>query len=90
MSVVRVPCKVIPGARMNGITGVHAGELVVRLTAPPERGKANAALVRLLAERLEVARSSISVVRGHTSRHKIVSVPDAAAGRVQALIASVS
>ena len=86
MSGLQIRCKVIPGARTNALSGVHAGELVVRLTAAPERGKANAALVKLLARELGVSGSSVTVVRGHTARHKVVSVPAGAADRVRELL----
>lgn len=59
-----------PGARRNAIAGVHARALKVSVTAAAEKGKANEAIVELLAERLELARSQIAVVSGLTSRQK--------------------
>ena len=86
MMDVRIRCKVIPGARANELSGVHAGELVARVTAAPEKGKANVALLKLLSRELAVGRSSLAVIQGHASRHKIVSAPADAAGRVRALL----
>jgi uncharacterized protein (TIGR00251 family) len=48
--------------------------VLVRVTAPPVEGKANAALVKLVAKRAGVARSRVSVVRGERSRDKVVRV----------------
>ncbi|MGE5194343.1 MAG: DUF167 domain-containing protein [Deltaproteobacteria bacterium] len=65
-----LPVHAQPGARKNGITGVHAGRLKVAVTQAPEKGKANQALLRLLAELLEIKRSQIALVAGETSSHK--------------------
>src|SRR5258707_5131367 len=67
---VILPIHAQPGARKNGITGVHAGRLKVAVTRAPEKGKANQALVKLLAELLDLKRSQISLVAGQTSNHK--------------------
>jgi uncharacterized protein (TIGR00251 family) len=48
-------------------------ELSVRVTAAPEGGKANAAVIKTLARSLGIPKSSIEVVRGSTSRHKVLS-----------------
>ena len=49
-------------------------KIIVRVTAAPEGGKANDAVVALLAKRLQVPKSSIRIVRGHKSRDKRVSI----------------
>ena len=54
--------------------GERAGAVVIRVTAPPVDGKANAALCALVAERAGVPRSHVRVVRGMTSREKVVRV----------------
>jgi hypothetical protein len=54
--------------------GFLGDTLRVSVTAPPEDGKANQALIALLADRLDVARSSLQIVRGHGSRDKLVAV----------------
>lgn len=66
--------RIQPRAKRAGIAGVREGALVVRVTAPPVDGKANAALCKLLASELGVAPSSVAVVRGHTARDKVVEV----------------
>ena len=59
--------------------GVEAGELRVRVAAPPVDGAANAALIRLLAHELEVAPSAVRLVSGATGRHKVIAVTGLAA-----------
>ncbi|MGH7992154.1 MAG: DUF167 domain-containing protein [Limisphaerales bacterium] len=68
--------KLQPRASANEIIphGGAGDELRIRVTAPPVDAAANEALVRLLAERLDCARSSIELVRGHKSRHKVVKL----------------
>jgi len=68
--------KVQPKASSNQIVGFKGDVLQVRVTAPPERGKANDALVELLATTLRVARSKIRILRGHSSRDKLIAVDD--------------
>ena len=65
-----LPIHAQPGARKNGITGVHAGRLKVAVTQAPEKGKANQALLKLLGELLDIKRSQIALVAGETSHHK--------------------
>ena len=63
-----------PRAKRNELVGVREGTLVVRVTAPPVDGKANAALCKLLAKRLGVPPSTVAVVRGQSAREKVVHV----------------
>jgi uncharacterized protein len=53
---------------------LRAGALVIRVTAPPTEGRANAAVRRLLAKRLGVAPGRVTVVRGETAREKVIEV----------------
>jgi len=62
------------GARKDEIVGEWADSLKVRITAPPEKGKANEAIVRLLAEKLGLKKSAIRVISGETSRDKRVLI----------------
>ncbi len=71
---VRFAVRVVPRAGRTEAAGLHDGSLRVRLAAPPVDGKANAALVRFLADALDVGRSAVSIVRGHTGRSKTVEV----------------
>jgi len=70
----RIKVKVQPRSSRDRVVVVGALELRVYVTAPPEGGKANEAAVALLAKRLKVAKGSISVLRGHRSRDKVVQV----------------
>lgn len=63
-----------PGAARSEVAGVADGRLRVRLAAPAHGGRANAELVRVLAARLGVRRADVTVVRGATTRRKIVAV----------------
>lgn len=77
--------RVTPRARKNEISGIlEDGTVRIRLAAPPLEGKANQALIRFLAEVLEVPAASLEIVAGATSRNKLVSVLDLDAGEVQA------
>ena len=75
----RLRLRVRPGARKNAIVGAHGGALKVSVTAPPERGKANDAVIDLLAEALSLSRGSIEILAGHSSPDKIALVPLTAA-----------
>jgi uncharacterized protein (TIGR00251 family) len=80
---VRVAVRLSPRARRSGVEGLadEAGggtALKVAVTAVPEGGKANAALIALLAREWRVPKSSVSVVRGAADRHKTLLVAGAA------------
>lgn len=65
-----VPVRAQPGARRNAILGARNGALRVAVSAAPERGKANEAIQKLLAEALECRPSMIVLLHGETSRDK--------------------
>jgi uncharacterized protein (TIGR00251 family) len=71
-----------PGARKNGVTGVHADALKIALTAPPVDGKANEALIEFLAEALRLPRARIAILAGITSRTKTVRITGKSAAEV--------
>ena len=70
----RLRLRVSPGARSNAIVGRHGDGWKVRVTAPPEDGKANDAVLRLLAEQLELPGGSVTLVSGPSGRDKIVEL----------------
>jgi uncharacterized protein (TIGR00251 family) len=63
-----------PRAARDEIAGERAAAALVRVTEPPLEGRANAALVKLIAKRAGVAKSRVSIVRGARSRQKLVLV----------------
>ena len=67
--------RVTPRASATTVAGERDGVLLVRVTAPPVEGKANDAVVALLAEMLGMPRGEVQVVGGASSRTKRVSVP---------------
>jgi uncharacterized protein len=67
---------VTPGASSDKLVGRHGAGWKVRLAAVPERGRANAALVALLADALRVDRRSVRVVAGHAARRKVLEIDD--------------
>lgn len=67
---VRIAVVVQPGASRAEVVGEHGGALKVRVAAAAERGRANEAVVELLAEALGVPRRQIELDAGHTSRRK--------------------
>ena len=66
--------KLQPRASKDEIGAPAGNELKVKVTAPPVDFAANEALLRLLSDRLDCPRSAIQLVRGQTSRHKVVSI----------------
>jgi uncharacterized protein (TIGR00251 family) len=83
---IRLQIRVQPRAARTEIVGEHGGALKIRVAAPPVDGAANDALVGFLAERLGVARSSVSLGSGALARSKVVLVagigPEAARARL--------
>lgn len=71
---MRIYLKVIPRSSQNKIEKISEGEYRVRLTAPPVDGKANEALIKILAEHFGVAKSFISIVGGKGMQRKMVDV----------------
>ncbi len=75
-----------PRARRAEVVGERAGALVIRVTAPPVDGKANAALCAFIAKAAGVSASSVDVVRGQTSRDKVVRVEGVSAEALRAAL----
>ena len=72
MALIRV--RLQPRASSSRITGEKDGVIQVRVTAPPVDGEANAALEKLVAKKLGIAKSKVEVVKGETSREKLLEI----------------
>jgi uncharacterized protein len=89
---VCIPVQVQPGARRNAVMGEHGGALKIAVNVPPEQGKANAAVIELLANSLSLSRSHFSLLTGAKGRQKQFLVTGIALAdlelKIAALIAS--
>jgi uncharacterized protein YggU (UPF0235/DUF167 family) len=70
----RLRLRVSPGARRSEVVGRHGEAWKLRVAAAPEGGRANDAVVRLLADQLDLPRRSVTLVSGHTGTNKIVEL----------------
>ena len=77
-----------PGAKKTEFAGRHGDALKIRLAAPPVDGKANAALLKFVAETLRLPKSAVTLKSGQTSRRKVLEVIGAEAEQVAALAAN--
>ncbi len=77
--------RVVPRASRDAIEGEYAGALKVRLTAPPVEDRANEALCRVLAERLNVPIRAVRIVAGEKSRTKRVAIAGVTRHQIAAL-----
>lgn len=71
---VRIKLHVHPGAKRNGISGFFGDSIKFALQTPPVDGKANAALLKILAKMLKCSKSSIDLISGESSRDKILEI----------------
>ncbi len=67
--------KVTPNSSRNALILDHGDRLAVKLTSPPVEGKANKQLLKFIGKKLGVPPSSITVLRGHASREKVLFIP---------------
>jgi uncharacterized protein (TIGR00251 family) len=70
----RIALRIQPRASRTEVAGLHGDALRIRIAAPPVDGAANEALLRFLADRLDVARAALVLVAGATRRAKTVLV----------------
>jgi len=88
VSDAHISVRLQPRARRNEVVGERGEAIVIRITAPPVDGKANAALCAFIAKAVQVAPGRVSVVRGQTSRDKVVRVEGVEADLVRAALLS--
>ncbi len=77
-----------PGARKNAVGGDRGGALKVAVTAPPEDGRANAAILELLREWLGLKRSEVELASGATNRNKQILIRGRSPAELAALLAA--
>ena len=90
MEATRLQVRVSPGARRASVVGRHGDGWEIRVAAPPEKGRANDALVHLLANVVDVPASAVVVVSGHGTRDKIVELTGVAPSEVARRLTSVA
>ncbi len=83
---VLLPIQAQPKARKNGVVGVHDGRLKVAVTQAPEKGKANKALVKVLATAFGLNNSRIELVTGATSSKKCFRIANVRVEELRTLI----
>jgi uncharacterized protein (TIGR00251 family) len=76
--------RVQPGAKREGVVGLHGDAVKIAIAAPAVDGKANDALIRYLAELLQVPRLSVEIMSGALARSKVVRVTGLTAEEVRA------
>ncbi len=84
----RVVVRVQPRAARDEIVGFVNNVLQVRVKSPPLQGKANQALVSLLAEALDIRKGQVSIISGHASRQKVVAIEGIEASQVETWLRS--
>jgi len=82
----RISVHVYPGAVRNEIVGLSNGVLRVKLSAPPVKGKANRELIAFLRRLLGTKKDSISIIKGHTTRNKVIFIDGLSQERVSELL----
>jgi len=83
--VARLAVHVTPRANHDEVVGWRGSELSVRVTSAPKGGKANAAVAKVIASAMSVPKTSVSVVRGDTARHKVLDIAGASDQDVTAI-----
>ncbi len=78
----RLRVKAVPGSRVDGVVGALGARLKVKVVAPPEGGRANRALIELLARELGIAPRAIEITAGHGSAEKTLEVRGVAASTI--------
>jgi uncharacterized protein len=87
-SSTRLRLRVSPGAARSGIVGRHGDAWKIRVAAPPEDGRANEAVLRLLADQLSLPRTAVTLVSGHGARDKIVELNGVGPALIERRLAS--
>lgn len=81
-----VPVLAQPGAKRNGVKGIRQGQLIVAVTQAPEKGKANEAILEVLAEFFQIKRRQITLLTGATNPRKRFVIQTADVEALQKLV----
>jgi hypothetical protein len=81
-----VEIRLHPRGGRDAVIGERDGAVLIRISAPPVDGKANAALIAFVAKRLGVPKSSVTIVRGEAARNKVIRVDGRAADDVRSTL----
>ena len=73
-SEAKIAVRVYPDSASNAVVGLIGGVLQMKVSAPPIKGKANEELIAFLSKTLGISKSQISIIRGHTTRNKLVAI----------------
>ncbi len=88
--MVKLEVEVTPRARRAGVVGRRGDVLKVRVAAPPEGGRANEELIKIVADFLGVPRASVTVAKGAAARRKLLDIEGLAVGDLAAALARAS
>jgi uncharacterized protein (TIGR00251 family) len=70
----RISLRVYPNAARNEVAGFADGVLRVKVAAPPLQGRANRELLAFLSQVLGVGKGTLTIIKGHTSRDKVIAI----------------
>jgi uncharacterized protein len=70
----RIAVKVQPNAHRSEVAGLTGGVWKIKIAAHPDKGKANQELIDFLSDKLAISKDSITILRGHTSRNKVLLI----------------
>ena len=83
---VRLYLQISTGAKTDKVVGAQADRLKIKIAAPPEKGKANKALCKFLAQELGISKAHIDIIKGKTSPKKDVFIETCSCSEVAALL----
>lgn len=69
-----IKARIIPNSSRNQIVGWFKDQLKIKISAPPERGKANQKLINFLSEKWNIPKHSIQIIKGHKKRDKVIEI----------------
>lgn len=72
----KISLRVVPGAAKSELAGLTSGVLRIKIAAPPLKGKANKELISFLSRLLGIPKGALTIIKGHTSRDKVIAIDD--------------